>query len=178
MITPHIVLAMIYQSSRGSPATALLFTQEPQQEKPHVQALLQLQAWWMSYQPASKTDTSGKAKGGILAPLKQFQQLDVASEVCNCMHSSCALMRDLRMGKHIAGGQDWVRTRSGVVGWAAEAPEAPFGASLPIIGFCRWHAPVRRQALSKACTLLQRPTCRSSRPMSFIQAEKLRWHTQ
>ena len=41
-----------------SPTKVRLLTQEPQQGLPHVQTLLQLQAWWMSYPPADREATS------------------------------------------------------------------------------------------------------------------------
>ena len=55
-IAPQTCLQWYPRLQRKSCYPGQLLTQELQQGKPHVQALLQLQAWWMSYPPASRED--------------------------------------------------------------------------------------------------------------------------
>ena len=57
--------------------------------KPRVQALPQLQAWWMLCLPASTKGTSEKFKGGTLAPLKQSRSLTLSSSMRQRARQMC-----------------------------------------------------------------------------------------
>ena len=136
---------------------------------PHAQALLQQQAWWMSYPPASTEGSLGMVIGGILAPLGIPAGFE--ARVIHVKTPARRRFRDMRLHAHqmcpdvgVEDGQKscrWLRLsayafRSSRMG--CSCARSALWCVLAHHRVLQGHATVRSQALRKACIQLQLPS--------------------